>query len=92
MYNYNKAQQSKKRVHISWDILYMPGLGLSQVDAAVMNLKFCCTYNSFRPSDANMRHCTRTSLVQIKACRLFGDVMILTNHDQTFFTCHNNST
>ena len=22
MYNHNKAQQSKKRVHISWDILY----------------------------------------------------------------------
>ena len=22
MYNYNKAQQSKNRVHISWDILY----------------------------------------------------------------------
>ena len=24
MYNYNKAQQSKNRVHISWDILYVP--------------------------------------------------------------------
>ena len=23
MYNHNKAQQSKNRVHISWDILYM---------------------------------------------------------------------
>ena len=23
MYNYNKAQQSKNRVHISWDILYI---------------------------------------------------------------------
>ena len=22
MYNHNKAQQSKNRVHISWDILY----------------------------------------------------------------------
>ena len=26
MYNHNKAQQSKKRVHISWDILYQPYL------------------------------------------------------------------
>ena len=26
MYNHNKAQQSKNRVHISWDILYVPGL------------------------------------------------------------------
>ena len=24
MYNHNKAQQSKNRVHISWDILYIP--------------------------------------------------------------------
>ena len=23
MYNHNKAQQSKNRVHISWDIMYM---------------------------------------------------------------------
>ena len=27
MYNHNKAQQSKNRVHISWDILYMPHQG-----------------------------------------------------------------
>ena len=26
MYNHNKAQQSKNRVHISWDILYPPGI------------------------------------------------------------------
>ena len=25
MYNHNKAQQSKNRVHISWDILYAQG-------------------------------------------------------------------
>ena len=25
MYNHNKAQQSKNRVHISWDILYLNG-------------------------------------------------------------------
>ena len=25
MYNHNKAQQSKNRVHISWDILYKGG-------------------------------------------------------------------
>ena len=25
MYNHNKAQQSKNRVHISWDILYIVG-------------------------------------------------------------------
>ena len=29
MYNHNKAQQSKNRVHISWDIQYLetPSLG-----------------------------------------------------------------
>ena len=26
MYNHNKAQQSKNRVHISWDILYVLGV------------------------------------------------------------------
>ena len=25
MYNHNKAQQSKNRVHITWDILYIAG-------------------------------------------------------------------
>ena len=28
MYNHNKAQQSKNRVHISWDILYRQGIQL----------------------------------------------------------------
>ena len=27
MYNHNKAQQSKNRVHISWDILYSTDTG-----------------------------------------------------------------
>ena len=31
MYNHNKAQQSKNRVHISWDILYLPLLGLKSI-------------------------------------------------------------
>ena len=31
VYNHNKAQQSKNRVHISWDILYL--------DASEVNLK-----------------------------------------------------
>ena len=26
MYNHNKAQQSKNRVHISWDILYITSM------------------------------------------------------------------
>ena len=29
MYNHNKAQQSKNRVHISWGILYLPHYGTS---------------------------------------------------------------
>ena len=29
MYNHNKAQQSKNRVHISWDILYMVNICLT---------------------------------------------------------------
>ena len=29
MYNHNKAQQSKNRVHISWDILYCGSIYIS---------------------------------------------------------------
>ena len=30
MYNHNKAQQSKNRVHISWDILYLTKIECDQ--------------------------------------------------------------
>ena len=36
MYNHNKAQQSKNRVHISWDILYNP-------DKSQSNMIWYCT-------------------------------------------------
>ena len=32
MYNHNKAQQSKNRVHISWDILYLTSTYLAWFD------------------------------------------------------------
>ena len=32
MYNHNKAQQSKNRVHISWDILYGVSIVSSNLD------------------------------------------------------------
>ena len=32
MYNHNKAQQSKNRVHVSWDILYI-SLILDSIDS-----------------------------------------------------------
>ena len=44
MYNHNKAQQSKNRVHISWDILYrddridMPVIGLWSAEVTLMEL------------------------------------------------------
>ena len=31
MYNHNKAQQSKNRVHISWDILYVAHYAVVQI-------------------------------------------------------------
>ena len=31
MYNHNKAQQSKNRVHISWDILYAQNSNIAYV-------------------------------------------------------------
>ena len=37
MYNHNKAQQNKNRVHISWDILYNAGL--------------CCECQQARPQE-----------------------------------------
>ena len=38
MYNHNKAQQNKNRVHISWDILYWAG-GELMSPFEVFNLK-----------------------------------------------------
>ena len=47
MYNHNKAQQSKNRVHISWDILYLKNeklsLELSLHDLLNME-KICYTF------------------------------------------------
>ena len=37
MYNHNKAQQSKNRVHISWDILY----GMYSFIYALISDKLC---------------------------------------------------
>ena len=37
MYNHNKAQQSKNRVHISWDILYVDVLFANYWDKFVQN-------------------------------------------------------
>ena len=42
MYNYNKAQQSKNRVHNSWDILYIQGIA----SVVITYLKFNSTVNS----------------------------------------------
>ena len=39
MYNHNKAQQSKNRVHISWDILY------ASIDRAIVGLDIGLTPN-----------------------------------------------
>ena len=36
MYNHNKAQQSKNRVHISWDILY----GRSNAENQLQNIVY----------------------------------------------------
>ena len=60
MYNPNKAQLSKTRVHISWDILY---LRLQNIHVGFMTLKtfasttFCAGKNSGFPSIwANVNH------------------------------------
>ena len=53
MYNHNKAQQSKNRVHISWDILYvwLPNATSSPI-LVFHNGKYqytlgsCCTWHS----------------------------------------------
>ena len=38
MYNHNKPQQSKNRVHISWDILYT--INFVVVDRQIVNIGF----------------------------------------------------
>ena len=37
MYNHNKAQQSKNRVHISWDILYTTQSDGKAIDMMVVS-------------------------------------------------------
>ena len=66
MYNHNKAQQSKNRVHISWDILYMSmtwGRDCSNPCAIAMGLP------KSRARSSNFK--TR-SLGMEMACVLFG--------------------
>ena len=38
MYNHNKAQQSKNRVHISWDILYVVTYPCPNRDSGLINV------------------------------------------------------
>ena len=65
MYNHNKAQQSKNRVHISWDILYA-GQAISSYrhDSTVMSYRdliMLCLYMFHRATVvvrlANEREC-----------------------------------
>ena len=39
MYNHNKAQQSKNRVHISWDILYVVSDYISELNSGEFRLQ-----------------------------------------------------
>ena len=38
MYNHNKAQQSKNRVHISWDILYLKYAIFAGLNTGIISL------------------------------------------------------
>ena len=38
MYNHNQAQQSKNRVHISWDILYLHGISPGELLITLVEL------------------------------------------------------
>ena len=48
MYNHNKAQQSKNRVHISWDILYIHAWS-GQLLIKVMVVRLCDTKLLHKP-------------------------------------------
>ena len=62
MYNHNKAQQSKNRVHISWDILYLQHTHTADyiLEEYIIFLKLAWilvilnTFNSSRPSPGTM--------------------------------------
>ena len=41
MYNHNKAQQSKNRVHISWDILYLTLLFIMHSHQKIIFIGLC---------------------------------------------------
>ena len=49
MYNHNKAQQSKNRVHISWDILYSSWITNTMADLALSE----CSTSSTRRAKEN---------------------------------------
>ena len=44
MYNHNKAQQSKNRVHISWDILYIM-FSAGNIDTAELMYSYLVSSN-----------------------------------------------
>ena len=44
MYNHNKAQQSKNRVHISWDILYRGVINSQNTAAPVLEHQANCSH------------------------------------------------
>ena len=44
MYNHNKAQQSKNRVHISWDILYVDKPSLELMETQFTDACVCVAF------------------------------------------------
>ena len=46
MYNHNKAQQSKNRVHISWDILYTAVINYAATSLNVIEFDYFLYFHS----------------------------------------------
>ena len=68
MYNHNKAQQSKNRVHISWDILYMADdekLLCIYVVSLTNQLKQSSVAGDFRLLDAHVMSCNKNYSVYV---------------------------
>ena len=66
MYNHNKAQQSKNRVHISWDILYV----------TYVSVQMPCRYFQ-RATNGHSRICCKWSFIFLNSSSYNNVVMIL---------------
>ena len=82
MYNHNKAQQSKNRGHISWDILYSLGWDLYQVQIVYDECLSILFWN---------RRCFNKIICLLFSLIIWSAHPIQKLHSMKYYTYHGNS-